>query len=156
MGNNVATSKQANEMTQLFAISTFILLVKYIVTVFYAANTDDHPPEDAVLGQLPKPPEDLKRRQRAFANDMENIPFHMVVIWAAYLLQVLSISQTGSQAAVLALDVLVVFYVTGRVGHTLCYAYSLQPWRTIFFTLSLASIISIGVHLIYNSFKVNL
>jgi uncharacterized MAPEG superfamily protein len=154
MGNTVATGTQLQQLSQIMAICTSIMLVKWVVTVCYAANTDDHPPEDAILGTLPKPPEDLKRRQRAFANDMENIPFHMVVFWAAFSLQVLAGFESGSKSAVVALDVLMILYTLGRVGHTVCYAMGLQPWRTIFFVIALASVLSVGVHLIYNSFKI--
>lgn len=52
---------QMNQLTAIFAICTLFMLVKWTATAMYAANMEDHPPEDAGYG-LPKPPEDIKRR----------------------------------------------------------------------------------------------
>jgi hypothetical protein len=54
---------------------------------------------------LPPPPKDLLRRERQFLNDLENIPFHMVIFWAAFLIQNFqNASGNGGKIGTLALS----------------------------------------------------
>ena len=156
MGNNIANGYQLNHLTQTYGVCTTAILLKYIITIFWSANTNDHPPEDTVsLGPLPPPPasDELKRRQRALANDMENLPLHLIVFWAAFLLQILSAGVDGSEYSVKALQSFFIIYTVSRILYTICYAFALQPWRTVFFALALTSVSSAGILLIYSAFK---
>ena len=49
---------------------------------------------------LDNPKPDQARRARAFANDMESIPFYMSIFWAAFLVEILAIEGgTGDRLA---------------------------------------------------------
>ena len=70
------TADEWNNLVKIYAVSTAVLFLKYTVSLFYAANSGNHPSEDKIF-LLPPPPEDIRRRERQFLNDMENIPVHL-------------------------------------------------------------------------------
>ena len=84
-----------------------------------------------------------QRWVRIVANDNENLPAAHVLAWAtvvALLFLEQSCAQQGaaltaakSRALTGAHIAGVVLVCAGRVAHTLCYAYALQPWRTVAF-----------------------
>ena len=62
-----------------------------------------------------------ERWTRIVANDLESIPLALIVAWAAVI----------CRAPAIIHDVLIITYVLSRIGHTYCYAYGIQPGRSI-------------------------
>jgi uncharacterized MAPEG superfamily protein len=118
----------------------------------YGVNPGDHPDEDKLAD---KPvPGDIKRRQRAIMNDLENIPTDLVVFWAA--LVVVFIGSVGGRCSeeALALTVLLPVYTSGRFLHTTFYLISLQPFRSLSFFLGFLAVLSAGGVLVSAGSKV--
>lgn len=91
--------------------------------------------EDSILGDR-KNPEDIKRRSRVFGNDLENIPFHTAIFWAAFVVQCFANLSDYGKTETVALTVLIVLYTALRFGYTLCYVFKVQPLRSICFILA--------------------
>lgn len=142
-------------MFQVYAITSLILLVKYFVTIMYASNPDDHPEEDAQFIDMKAPP-DIKRRVRTAVNDMENIPMHFVVFWAAFIVQNYSNASGKGQNETVALTCLIMIYTGFRGLYTLCYVFALQPWRSIAFMLSQMAVFATAIILVVSSFQVDM
>ncbi len=121
----------------------------------FAANPDDHPAEDAKMLEGQVTPTDIKRRQRTAANDMENVPLHFVIFWAAFIVQCWCNASGNGDKETLALTCLIVIYVGLRVGYTLCYIFALQPWRTIVFILSQMTVVTTSCILVASAFQVD-
>ena len=133
-----------------YAICTLIILVKAKCVNFWGVNSDEHPPEDKDLPKLPVPA-DIKRRQRAIMNDLENLPVDMVVFWAGAL----TCFVASAEAEALALTVLMATYTGARVLHTTAYLGALQPWRTIAMVLGMCSVLSAAGVLVSAASKIN-
>ena len=81
-------------------------------------------------------PANIQRRQRVLANDLENVPMHLLVFLLTFVVQnLVNMSGYGNDGTQ-ALCVLYVAYAVFRCGFSLCYVLALQPYRTIFFLLS--------------------
>lgn len=134
------TADEWNNLVKIYAVSTAVLFLKYTVSLFYAANSGNHPSEDKIF-LLPPPPEDIRRRERQFLNDMENIPVHLAVFWAAFVLQTMqNATGNGGRTGTLALSALMIIYVVSRCLFTVCYIRAIQPFRTVFYILGTASV----------------
>lgn len=83
-----------------------------------------------------KNPENIKRRARVFGNDVENIPFHASIFWAAFVVQCFANLSNKGENETVALTVLIVIYCAFRTGYTLCYVFAVQPLRSILFILA--------------------
>ena len=161
MGNAVTTGSELNSLTRTLGMCTLALFIKYVFVLFWSVNMANHPPEDKPQD---KPQEDklvdansdeaMKRKERILANDVENIPIHMVLQWACYLMIVEASDRDGSSNLVKALQALVIIYLLGRYGHTLCYAFGLQPWRSIFFIFAQLSALITAFLVAYAAFQV--
>lgn len=81
-------------------------------------------------------PDNIKRRERVFANDLENIPFHTAIFWGAFVVQAFANLSDYGKNETLALTALFVLYCFFRLTHTLTYVFALQPMRTISFILA--------------------
>lgn len=70
--------------------------------------------------------ETVRRWNRICSNNTANIPSGLIVLYMA------------ATQNTLADDILVMFswtFLIGRIGHTIMYANSLQPWRTVFYSV---------------------
>ena len=141
-------------MIQAYSICTLVLYLKYFIAMAHAANPDDHPEEDKGIIKL-KMPEDIKRRQRIAGNDMENIPLHLCIFWAAFIVQTLSNMTGNGESETLGLTCLVVMYTGFRTIYSLCYVFALQPWRTIAFIFSQFAVLITACLLIASAFQVD-
>ena len=143
-----------NQFIQVYAISNFILHLKYFITISYAANLDEHPPEDKAY--FPgTAPENIKRRARTAGNDIENIPLHLCILWAAFIVQNISnMSGSGDQETI-ALTCLVVIYTALRIVYTAFYIFAIQPWRTVVFILSQLTMTATSCIMIASAFQVD-
>ena len=150
--SSVQPSKEEwNTFVIIYAVSTVVLFMKYSMSLVYASNTGNHPSEDKQF-QLPPPPEDIRRRERQFANDMENIPFHMAIFWAAFNVQnYANATGNGGRDGTLALSCLFLIYTLARCLFTICYIGSYQPWRTITYMMGTLSVLTTAAFLIYSA-----
>ncbi len=149
------TSAQWDQMFQVYAICTLAMHIKYFVTIMYAANPDDHPEEDAKMLAGRATPPDIKRRNRTAANDLENVPFHFVIFWAAFIVQSWCNASGNGDKETVALTCLIVIYVALRFAFTFCYVFALQPWRTMFFMLSQFTVFATSCVLVASAFQID-
>lgn len=155
-------------------ILTVVLLLKFILTISIQggkrAQSGNRPAEDQNLGIAPpgvqfglsKPEREEEaqdqgnqtallakdqesRWNRIVANDLENIPLGLIVCWAAVLVQANSTTHV----------ILISLFAIGRIGHTVSYAYALQPYRTIFWAAATLSSIGMGINGVLGAFGVH-
>ena len=88
-------------------------------------------------------------------HDIENIPFHFAIFWAAFIVQNLSNMSGNGDQETTALTCLVVIYAGIRTLYSLCYVFALQPWRTVFFILSQLTVATTSCVLIASAFQVD-
>ncbi len=148
---------QLEQMFKCYSICTLILWAKYLTCQLIGANFQNHPQEDTEKfpESMQKVPEDIKRRERTFLNDVENIPLDLLVFWAAFLVQVFAFisGSTGSES--LALIILFSLYCFCRVTFTICYYRAWQPYRSIVFWIGKLSAACAACVLIASSFRIN-
>ena len=144
-------------MFQVYTLASFILLTKYFATIMYAANPDNHLQEDEITfgGNKRPPDENVKRRTRTAANDMENIPMHLAIFWSAFIVQNFCNASGNGQNETIALTCLIMIYTGLRLFYTVCYVFALQPWRTISFALSQMAIFAAAIVMVVSAFEVD-
>jgi uncharacterized MAPEG superfamily protein len=144
-------SQSINQLIQTYSICTLFLFCKYIFAMYYAVNFNKRLPEDkVVLGGLEKTEaektqsdeEIQKRKERTFLNDVENIPFHVAIFWAALLVEILAISSKEGDKECLALLCLIVIYTSMRTLFTICFIFALQPYRSIVYAIASLSVLA--------------
>ena len=77
------------------------------------------------------------RWRRIVANDLENIPLGLIVLWATGM----AVSAKKADGAGTALIVLTIAFTAFRFLYTYAFMHALQPWRTIFWTGAILSIV---------------
>lgn len=80
----------------------------------------------------------VRRAARAWANDLENIPMFLILCWI-YVAAAL-----GSTAFV----IYCVVFTVARIAHTIFYLNSIQPMRTIAYTVGAITSLALMIHLI--------
>jgi uncharacterized membrane protein YecN with MAPEG domain len=138
-----------NTMFQVYAVVSMLLFAKYFVAQMTSADPRAHPKEDfdaGIVKQEAASP-DL-RKVRIFGNDMENIPFHYGIFVMAFIIQNFCNMSGAGKIETLMLTILIVVYASMRYLFTICFLFSLQPWRSIAFVVS---IISVGKALLQRS-----
>jgi hypothetical protein len=88
-------------------------------------------------------------------NDIENLPFHLVVFWAAFLLQVFTNASNHGRTETLALTVLFVIYSGSRVFYTAFYLGGIQPLGGLFFYVAILAVFGAGALLVDAGFNIN-
>ena len=97
-------------------------------------------PEDARTFHANQAPEEapaVQRAARAWLNDLENISIFLILCW---IYVAASLSST-------AFVVYCVVFMVARIAHTICYLNSIQPLRTIAYTLGALTTLALMVHL---------
>lgn len=150
-----ANSENLNQMFQAYSICTFILVTLYGITQKIAMNWNNHPIEDTEKFGDKIIPQNIKRRERAFLNNLENIPIDLIVFWVAFLVEVFNLISGSTGNECLALIILIAIYTTARVLFTLFYYLALQPYRTIVFFLGKFSMTGAACVLISSAFRFN-
>jgi uncharacterized MAPEG superfamily protein len=110
--------------------------------------------EDKILGDR-KNPENIQRRARVFANDLENIPFHTAIFWAAFVVQCFANMSQFGENETLALTALIIMYCFFRAAYTVCYIFALQPMRSIAFILANLCVASTVLVMVNSAFNVD-
>merc|ERR1712083_10318 len=82
-----------------------------------------------------------ERWRRIVMNDLENIPLGLIILWASPI--------CNTNTAVTA--ICSVMFMMARVAHTLLYAYSIQPFRSIAFGIASTSILAAAINLVIGS-----
>jgi uncharacterized MAPEG superfamily protein len=125
----------ASPALRLFGICYLILVLKMVAVGAYTsvlrirgkvyASPEDY--EFQRLTPAPSPNEDIERARRAHRNDLENIlPFFGVGLLYAL-----------SRPSLFAAEIYYVGYTVARSLHSVFYIRSMQPYRTIAFTVAL-------------------
>lgn len=154
--NTPPSSEEWNNFIRIYAVSTVVIFMKYTLSLFYAANSGNHPTEDKMF-LLPPQPEDIRRRERQFLNDMENIPVHLAIFWAAFIIQNLqNAGGYGGRNGTLALSILFLTYTVSRALFTLCYIHAIQPFRTISYILATSCVVAACICLIHASIQIEM
>jgi glutathione S-transferase len=97
-------------------------------------------PEDAKLFRANQAPEEalaVQRASRAWLNDLENIPIFLILAW---IYVAAGLSST-------AFVVYCVVFMVARIAHTICYLNSMQPLRTIVYSVGALTTLALMVHL---------
>ena len=155
------TDTQWQNLFYTYAACTLIIAVKYQVSQWVGVNPDNHPAEDEkMMENVPKPASDdiAKRRFRQAANDVENIPWNMVVFWAAFSVQNMlnfSVQKNEGQTGTQALMGLIIIYTVSRCLFTVCYIGAIQPFRSIFFFFGALSTLAAAAVLMYTVTKID-
>eukprot|EP00301_Raphidiophrys_heterophryoidea_P001627 c10780_g1_i1.p1 GENE.c10780_g1_i1~~c10780_g1_i1.p1 ORF type:complete len:165 (-),score=39.60 c10780_g1_i1:90-584(-) len=87
--------------------------------------------------------EKAARYDRMVMNNLESIPIGLVIVWCTLLCADDPIAHI----------VLVTIYAGARVCYSICYAYALQPFRSIVFILGLLSSIGLVVNGLVGVFR---
>jgi uncharacterized MAPEG superfamily protein len=133
-------------LLQIYALTAIVLALKMFAISLaqgkarVAANKFVNP-EDAVTfkGQAAEEDApDVLRASRAWRNDLENIPIFLILA-GIYVDAGLS---TGAFAIYCGI------FVVCRIVHTIAYLKSIQPLRTIIFTIGLLAMLAMIMHLL--------
>lgn len=81
---------------------------------------------------------DVERASRAWRNDLENIPIFLILA-GIYVSAGLSTT---------AFVVYCVIFMTVRIAHTVCYLNSIQPFRTVSFTIGALTMLAMMIHML--------
>ena len=142
-----------DQLFHVYTICTLILFMKYFFSTLWAINNDNHPEEDKIFQPAPVPA-DIKRRERVFMNDVENIPFHMAILWGAFIVQNYCNYAGHGNHETSALIILMIVYTIARFLFTICYLFALQPFRTICFLISQFTIAATCIVMIISGFQI--
>eukprot|EP01084_Bolivina_argentea_P055122 101074_1 len=159
----------SNEEAKIFlAFTTIILFIKVIITLGKKGANETRPPEDKTMAiqdeelqRLTSSEDDedddnngntrlqmqstlkVKRRftkkqrwKRIAMNDLENIPLGLIILWVNII--------CNSNPYVTA--TCSVIFTVSRLFHTILYAYSIQPFRSIAFTIGSFAIFAAGIN----------
>jgi prostaglandin-E synthase 1 len=128
---------------RLYALCAIVLILKMNAVGIHTARTRMRlkvalNPEDAArfgaeLTNTEHP--EVERVLRAHRNDLENIPNFLVLGLIAVL----------AGAPVLGLQICFIAYTAARVGHSIAYIKSMQPWRSISFGVGQLSTLALMV-----------
>jgi uncharacterized MAPEG superfamily protein len=132
-------------LLRMYAITAIVLALKMaaIGVVQGRARTSAGlfvNPEDAKTFRAKQAPEEVpevQRAARAWRNDLENIPIFLILAWI----------YVGAGLSGTAFAVYCIVFMAARIIHTICYLNSIQPWRTVAFTMGALTMIALIVHL---------
>lgn len=140
-------------------VATTALFVKLFLTSAALGlrrfKVGGRPPEDGSIGTAlkvetaqglqvssqatPEALAEFRRWERILANELENIPVGLACLWGSLLCLLFAAGSTAQQEQLaLAHAVLSLSYAGARSVFTVCYAASLQPWRSVAFLVGLA------------------
>lgn len=148
---------QINQMFQCYSICTLIIWTKYVISQFIGTNYEHHPKEDTehFLETMQKVQEDVKRKERTFLNDLENLPIDLLIFWAAFIVEVFAFMSGSKSDEALALMILFSIYCFSRIAFTFCYYFAWQPYRTIMFFIAKLATACAACVLISSAFRTN-
>ena len=133
-------------LLQMYALTAIVLTLKMsAISIMQgrarAAARKSVNPEDAKMfgGEVsPVEPEPVQRANRAWRNDLENIPIFLIL---AGIYVAAGLSAT-------AFVIYCVLFMIVRIAHTICYLNAIQPWRTIMFTVGALTMLVMMIQLL--------
>ena len=145
-------------MFKMYTVCTLFMLLKYTFSVMYAVNWENRPQEDkdAFGAEIIAVPTNVKRREKLVQNNLENIPMNLMIFWSALVVQCFSNATGHGDLETTLLTYLILIYTICRFVYSICYIYGLQPFRTLFFTLGLASVISVACIAVRSAWKIDM
>jgi len=148
------------EVVQATMMCSFLLIVKFIVCLIFQGGAKGkaglRAPEDAGLVSKKagwtdaqsfgghgsaEAIESARRWDRIIMNDLENIPFALIMAWGSVISGVGGDPESRAQAFIAFL----IFYTVSRILHTIAFIFGMQPWRTVFWTTALVSMFIFSV-----------
>ena len=75
----------------------------------------------------------VRRWRRIVANDAENLPIGLAILWFSWLI---SIDLDEIMA------ILMIIFTSARCLHTICFAWQLQPWRTLIWLVGIFAVLA--------------
>jgi len=132
-------------LLRMYAITSIVLALKMSAIAFVQgrARTSEGAflnPEDAATfgGKIvPEEPEIVQRAARAWRNDLENIPIFLILAWI----------YVAAGLSAVAFVIYCIVFMVARIVHTICYINSIQPWRTVAFTIGAITMLALIIHL---------
>ncbi len=132
-------------LLRMYAITAIVLALKMsaIAIVQGRARTSAgaflNPEDAAVFGgkAVPEEPEIVQRASRAWRNDLENIPIFLILSWI----------YVSAGLAFVPFVIYCVIFMAARIAHTIWYINSVQPGRTIAFTVGALTTLALIIHL---------
>lgn len=150
----MATKDVFEAMIHTYALCTLFIFTLYFGVLLYASNMAKHPPEDAkTFGAAPPVPVDFERRDRAFMNNVENIPLNVGIFWAALVVQCIANASGNGALTTQAITGLFIAYTVFRYLHTFCYLRGLQPHRTLSFLCGNCCVFSVLICLVAAAYE---
>lgn len=145
-------------MFKMYTVCTLFILLKYTFSLMYAVNWQNRLQEDHdAFGENIIPvASNAKRREKVANNNLENIPFHLTIFWAALLVQCFANGTGHGELETTLLTYLILIYAFCRFAYTLCYLYGLQPFRTLFYVLALSCVISTACIAVRSAWKIDM
>lgn len=137
-------------LLQIYALMTIILALKMAAISIAQGRARTSAgvfvnPEDAKSfggNQASEEVEGVRRAARAWSNDLENIPIFLILAWI----------YVAAGLGTTAFLIYCIIFTLARIAHTICYLNSIQPARTIAYTLgaivTLALIINLFVKVV--------
>jgi len=132
-------------LLRMYAITSIVLALKMSAIAFVQgrARTSEGAflnPEDAATfgGKIvSEEPEIVQRAARAWRNDLENIPIFLILAWI----------YVAAGLSAVAFVIYCIVFMVARIVHTICYINSIQPWRTVAFTIGAITMLALIIHL---------
>lgn len=140
----------SSHLIDVYAVSTAVLFLKMQGIGFYqgsvrSKNKVFSNPEDAkaLKGEvLPQEHPDIERANRAYRNDLENIPMFLFLSLGYIMLN------CPEKAGVICL----MLFTFARIMHTITYLKAIQPWRSISYGVGLLCCLFLVFNIIYKVF----
>lgn len=98
-------------------------------------------PEDAKTFSGKESPTEaaaVDRASRAWRNDLENIPMFLILAWI----------YVAAGLSTIAFVIYCLIFMAARIAHTIFYLNSIQPMRTIAFTIGALTMLALIIHLL--------
>ena len=86
-----------------------------------------------------------ERWKRIVQNDLENIPITITLMWVAYICGGDNVTNI----------VLASLFTLGRIMHTICYIYSLMPWRSFAWLFGIIGSVGFMINAVYGVYADN-
>lgn len=137
----------STHLIDVYAVSTAVLFFKMQGIGFYqgavrSKNKVFSNPEDAKAFKgevLPQEHPDIERANRAYRNDLENIPMFLLMSLGYIMLT------CPEKAGVIC----IMLFTFARIMHTVTYLKGMQPWRSISYGIGLLCSAFIAFNILY-------
>jgi uncharacterized MAPEG superfamily protein len=132
-------------LMRMYAITTIVLALKMAAISIVqgrariGAGVFVNPEDAKAFGgrQAPEEAPMVRRAANAWRNDLENIPIFLILAWV----------YVAAGLSGIAFIVYCAAFILARVAHTICYLNSIQPARTIAYTVGAIATLALIINL---------